>query len=468
MKKLLLFFAIIINMTASSQNFWTEVSDIFPDSDYYTGEISVVDNDVIWVNGKRGCNFDCYSRKYSRSNDGGLTWTSGNYSFLPAISRVTVGGIKAISINTAYVTVFGGFGDPNDTAYIGVWHTADGGTTWTKQQSASFTNPASFPNFVHFWNDNDGIVIGDPVNGYYEIYTTSNGGTNWNLLPVTNIPLPFIDEYAFPELYEIVGNTIWFGTSRGRIFKSIDKGLNWTVSQSPLNDFVAISGGDRGNFSFKNQDEGILRDSNLNYYKTFDSGNTWNSITTNGTVRDYNANYIPNTQNTVFQFGKDENDFRGSSYSLDGGSSWIDLNNVDNDPIIPYSVKFQSGTVGYCIGVYTNPASNTISNNIYQPKFFRLTDPQQRLTGNSLANNSFNVNSKVTMFPNPTTGLVKISGSKIQNVSITDVLGKEVYSEKLNSVDSAILDITNLQKGVYLVKISDNSGAINSMKIIKD
>ena len=469
MKKVLLLLAFITSFGMNAQSFWTEVSNIFPDSNYFTGEISVVDNNVIWVNG-RNTDYSSNERKWSRSDDGGVTWTSGNYSFLTSASQVSVGGIKAMSSNIAYVTAYANTPTQISILLAGVWFTNDGGITWAKQSSASFANPASFPNFIHFWNDNEGIVNGDPINGSFEIYITSNGGANWSLLPSGNIPVPLTDEYAFPELFQIVGNTLWFGTSRGRIFKSIDKGQNWTVSQSPLDSFTACcSGGtDSGNFSFKNQDEGILRDSNFIYYKTLDGGNNWNSINTSGTIRDYNINYVTNTANTYFQFGKDENDLRGSSYSLDGGSNWIDLNNVDNDPIIPYSVKFQSGTVGYCIGVYTNPASNTISNNIYQPKFFRLTDPQQRLTGNALTTNSFEKNSKISLSPNPTSGLIKIYGNAINEITIVDVLGKTVFSERFNSLNETNLNISSFQNGIYFAKVSDNSGAITSMKIIKN
>lgn len=469
MKKIILLLALVCSSLIYSQNFWTEVSNIFSDSNYFTGEISVVDNNVIWVNGK-GTDYSSYARKWSRSDDGGVTWTSGNYNFLPSNAQVSVGGIKAISNNTAYVTTYAGIPTSNNILLAGVWRTDDGGITWSKQTSADFSSPASFPNFVHFWNANDGIVNGDPVNGFFEIYTTNNGGANWNLLPSANIPVPLFEEYAFPELFQIIGNTLWFGTSRGRIFKSIDKGQNWTVTQSPLDSFTACcsGGNDSGNFSFKNQDEGILRDSYFNYYKTLDSGNTWISINTSGTIRNFNINYVTNTPNTYFQFGKDEINTRGSSYSLDGGSNWIDLNTVDSDPIIPYSVKFQSGTVGYCIGIYTNPASNTISNNIYQPKFFRLTDPQQRLTGASLTNNNFETKTKINLYPNPTSGLVKISGNSISEITIVDVLGKRVYSEKYNSLNEVNINISNLNNGIYIATISTKDESRNSQKIIKN
>ena len=249
MKKLLLNIAIIINMTASAQNFWTEVGNIFSDPTYITGEISIVDNNVIWVNGRPGNNTGSSQdkrRQWSKSNDGGLTWTEGNYNFLPSLPQAVVGSIAAISIDIAYISTYSAFGN-NDSPQIGVFKTIDGGNTWVKQTSADFSNPNSFANFVHFYDGDNGIVIGDPVGGNYQIYTTSNAGALWTLVPFANIPLPLTNEFAYVSLYETVGDAMWFGTSTGRIYKSIDKGLNWTVTQSPLLDFAGQNGVPSGN-----------------------------------------------------------------------------------------------------------------------------------------------------------------------------------------------------------------------------
>src|SRR5690606_35089027 len=88
-----------------------------------------------------------------------------------------------------------------------------------------------------FFDINNGITQGDPASGYFEIYTTTDGGTNWTRVPNANIPTPLSGEYGYNNMFETVGDIIWFATNKGRLYKSTDKGLNWTVSQTPATDF---------------------------------------------------------------------------------------------------------------------------------------------------------------------------------------------------------------------------------------
>jgi photosystem II stability/assembly factor-like uncharacterized protein len=461
MKKLLLLFAFISGFGMNAQAFWTEVANIFPDPTYYAGEISIVDANVIWINGKGSASgYPNDNRKWAKSEDGGITWISGDYN-MPV--NTVVGSIKSTSATTAYVTTYSPLnGQPNNNGINGVWKTADSGTTWTQQNSAAFNSPSSFTNSIYFWNENEGAVVGDPVNNSFEIYTTTNGGNNWIPIQTSNIPSPEVNEYAYILNYDAKINSMWFGTNFGRIFKSNNKGLNWTVSQSPVTDFS--NGVISANFTFKNETEGLLTDSDFNQWRTLDSGNTWTQEFPMGTQRNYRTESVPQTNNTYFQFGKDINlDQRGSSYSTDGGISWIDLN-TEADPIYPFSVKFQSGSVGFCIGYYIN---HPYENGVFQTKFFRLTDPLQRLAGASLLTNSFSEN-KNSISPNPTSGIMKIFGNSISEVTIVDVLGKTVFSNKYNNQKEANLDISNLKNGVYIATISSEDGSKNSQKIIKN
>jgi Secretion system C-terminal sorting domain len=461
MKKLLLLFTFISGVGMNAQAFWTEVANIFPDPTYFAGEISIVDANVIWINGRGSTSgYPNDNRKWAKSEDGGLTWLSGDYN-MPV--NTVVGSIKSTSATTAYATTYSPLnGQPGNNGINGVWKTTDSGTTWTRQNSAAFNSPSSFTNSIYFWNENEGVVVGDPVNNSFEIYTTTNGGSNWTPILTSNIPNPEANEYAYILNYDAKMNSIWFGTNYGRIFKSNNKGINWTVSQSPISDFgYPLS----ANFTFKNETEGLLTDSDFNQWRTLDGGNTWTSEIPTGVQRNYRTENVPQTSNTYFQFGKDLNlDQRGASYSTDGGLSWIDLN-TDVDPVYPFSVKFQSGTVGFCIGYYIN---HPYENGVFQTKFFRLTDPLQRLANNSLATNNFDIKNKINLYPNPTNGLVKISGNEINEISIVDVIGKTVYSEKYNSLNEANINISNLNNGIYIATISSKDGSSSSQKIIKN
>ena len=70
-----------------------------------------------------------------------------------------------------------------------MYKTTDGGLTWDKQETA-FPGFNGNPIVIHFFDSNNGVCVGDPNNGYWAIYTTTNGGTNWIRVPSANIPAP--------------------------------------------------------------------------------------------------------------------------------------------------------------------------------------------------------------------------------------------------------------------------------------
>ena len=73
---------------------------------------------------------------------------------------------------------------------------------------------------------------------------------------------------------------------------------------------------------------------------------------------------------------------------------------------------------------------------------------------------------KVSLYPNPTTGLVTIvAGSTIETMSVFNVLGQEMLTQKGTSALET-LNISNLQSGIYIVKTTIN-GKTASSRIIK-
>ena len=73
----------------------------------------------------------------------------------------------------------------------------------------------------------------------------------------------------------------------------------------------------------------------------------------------------------------------------------------------------------------------------------------------SLANNSFN-KSKISLFPNPTSGILKITTENSVNIEIIDVFGKIVLTSK-GVVNNDNIDLSSLTKGLYLAKITGES-----------
>ncbi len=145
MKKIILLLAITFSSLVNSQNFWTEVNNIFTDPNIYAGEISIVDANVVWVNGTNNRQFPGVTQNYmwAKSEDAGLTWSSGMYN----LPNAFITGIKALSATTAYISTY--VMNPT-TAVTGVYKTTNAGQTWVLQTPNLFTNPSSFVNFENF------------------------------------------------------------------------------------------------------------------------------------------------------------------------------------------------------------------------------------------------------------------------------------------------------------------------------
>jgi len=193
------------------------------------------------------------------TTDVGNTWTLGSFTDPKGYPVMC---IHAFDANTAFVTA------------STIYKTTDRGTTWTAATGV-FNNASSFVNTIHFFDQNNGVSVGDPVDGYYEIYTTTNGGVNWVRVPSNNIPAPLTGETGYANLHAYYNNSYWFPASNGRIFRSTDRGFTWTSHQL----FPQATG--LGAIAFRDELHGLsdcMIGPNWNYYKTSDGGSNWTYV----------------------------------------------------------------------------------------------------------------------------------------------------------------------------------------------
>ncbi|WP_395057553.1 T9SS type A sorting domain-containing protein [Flavobacterium sp.] len=85
-----------------------------------------------------------------------------------------------------------------------------------------------------------------------------------------------------------------------------------------------------------------------------------------------------------------------------------------------------------------------------------------------LANTTFSINSKISMYPNPAQSIVTVSYKSLSsaNLEIMDSVGRLVSINKLNE-NTTEIDISNLSNGTYLFKITSEEG-IGVNRIIKN
>lgn len=86
------------------------------------------------------------------------------------------------------------------------------------------------------------------------------------------------------------------------------------------------------------------------------------------------------------------------------------------------------------------------------------------LEGGPLSTESFDQTS-VSMYPNPANDFVNIQIEGVAKVEIYSLLGQKVLDQNIN--DTEMISISNLNSGVYLVKISQNGNTVTKRLIVK-
>lgn len=183
--------------------------------------ISVVDENIAWASVWEKdsiTNKTKPNQEYTYTINGGNTWTTG--SILNETDK-KIANIIGMTKDLAWIALTN-----NSTGAGKIYRTTDGGLNWLNQGAGLFNG--GWLDFVHFFDQSNGVAVGDPNGGYYEIYTTTNGGSNWTRVPQASIPAYTSGSYSNYNSYYAINDTIRFITNKGEIYKSINKGYNWT------------------------------------------------------------------------------------------------------------------------------------------------------------------------------------------------------------------------------------------------
>jgi photosystem II stability/assembly factor-like uncharacterized protein len=187
-----------------------------------------------------------------------------------------------------------------------------------------------FYDSMQFWNEKEGIAIGDPIEGSFSVITTRDGGVSWQKMPSDRLPHLEDGEAAFAASNTnivIKGNSSWLvsGGKKARVFHSRNKGKSWSVVETPIVQGKQMTG--IFTADFYNSSVGFISGGNYevlnqnfdNKAVTHDGGKTWKLVAQNqGFGYASCVQYIPNSHGKgLISVGAS-----GIYYSEDGGSSW--------------------------------------------------------------------------------------------------------------------------------------------------
>tara|TARA_B110000238_G_scaffold164987_1_gene180157 strand:+ start:2582 stop:3634 length:1053 start_codon:yes stop_codon:yes gene_type:complete len=214
-------------------------------------------------------------------------------------------------------------------------------------------NKNVFYDSMDFWNENEGLVVGDFVNGCISVLITRDGGDTWKKLDCSNFDNPLPEEGFFAASdtnISIVDNRVWVasGGINSRIYYSDDKGKNWEIINTPIIQGEPTKGIFSIDFYDKNNGFAIGGDytkplENIsNKISTSNGGKTWKTIAEKQDPGYRSCvQYFPNSNGkSLVAVG-----FNGIDISNDGGHSWSHISDQGY-----YTLRFLDDCSAYAAG----------------------------------------------------------------------------------------------------------------------
>ncbi len=443
MKKSFTFFVFVLTLfTQPSLNaqLWEEQAIGVLQNDYGVFDISIVDENVVWA-----VAFDQtitnpipsnHSPHVIKTVDGGLTWE--RYDIEEASGTISF-DIEAVDAETAFITT----NDYGNGSGRNVFKTEDGGETW----NSKLENTACGV-WIRFFNELDGVVI-----NRQSMATTEDGGETWQLVSLSNVPAFQTNEFTIissgNNSCQVVDDHVWFGTNRGRIFRSKDKGHSWEVVNTSLGNNALIL-----SVAFKDSLTGLAIDANsfnTSFAETSDGGDTWNNISSNPGISISNIEYVPGTDSVLIG-GSDifvSSSQRVSVVSVDFGKNWATINNN-----IPYGgIEFTAPDIGW--------TSRGIVSFFNQPAMYKWDSDIFVSTSETELHDAYEV------YPNPFQNDIFVSNSNnIKGYRLLHGNGTIIKSEKFDALPEN-LNFQNLDFGMYLLQFITDKDDVITKRIFK-
>jgi photosystem II stability/assembly factor-like uncharacterized protein len=305
--------------------------------------ISAVSGSVAWASGSGGT--------VLRTTDQGKTWqliavpqSKVPQAKVPQTEALDFRAIRAFDENTAFVMSVGS-GESSR-----IYKTADGGAHW--DLSLQNKDPKGFFDAIAFWNPNQGVIMGDPVDGHIYVATTKDGGESWQPVDAANLPAARPGEGAFAAsgtcLVTRPDGLAWIatgGTGGARVYRSTDWGHTWKAVETS----IRHDGDASGIFSlaFCDTKHGIAVGGNYskpvedteNVALTEDSGVSWSAPTARPKGYRSGVACVPGANEWI------ATGTTGTDVSKDGGASWIHLS---DEPF--NAMSFAGSGYGWAVG----------------------------------------------------------------------------------------------------------------------
>lgn len=270
--------------------------------------LSVVNNSVAWVSGDKGW--------VGHTTNGGQQW---EFNQIPGFEGLDFRTLYAFNDSTAIVANAGSPG------YI--LRTTNGGKFW--QTVYTNSHAAIFMDGIDFWNNKEGVIYGDPIDGSMLLLFTVDGGVTWHEPAQETRPKLNEGEASFAasgtgiRCYSKNQLVIATGGKTSRLFISDNRGKTWRTLSPPVQQGKESAGIFSVAFQKK---QGVVVGGDFvldsvktkNAFYTSDGGRTW-----------HESSIVPNGYRECVEFISSQilitTGPTGTEYSTNGGASWINI-----------------------------------------------------------------------------------------------------------------------------------------------
>ncbi len=210
-----------------------------------------------------------------------------------------------------------------------------------------------FYDAMAFFDEQNGIAMGDPTDDCLSVIFTKDGGATWQKLPCDKLPKIKEGEAAFAASNSNIAihdKNVWLvtGGKHARVFYSPDMGETWSVYDTPIVQGDEMTG--IYSVDFFDSKNGIIFGGNWNDKTvnksnkaiTKDGGKTWKLIA-DGKEPGYKScvQYVPDTNGKeLFAVGT-----TGVSFSNDSGNSWKKVSDSAY-----YTIRFVNKNLAWLAG----------------------------------------------------------------------------------------------------------------------
>ncbi len=232
--------------------------------------IHAISKKVVWAGGNKGT--------VLLTIDSGISWQLLKVN---GAEKLDFRDIYGVSEKVAYIMSAG----LAEEGAAKVFKTTDAGNSW--KVVLEYKDKGVFFDSMDFWNEKEGILIGDPIDDKPFILRTLDAGNTWQRIAKEKLPPVMEGEASFASSGTCVAvpsnGKAWLNT-QSRIFFTPDKGETWQVYQTPFK-----KGQTAGIFGlhFWNNNQGIAvggdykndKEKVENVAITNDEGKTWKFLT---------------------------------------------------------------------------------------------------------------------------------------------------------------------------------------------